>query len=322
VVNLGWVMNNQLMRKISLIVLVLVLSTLSTTSAPAALKSTKIIAVLDAHLAQVNSDHKKALSEADKTYQPMIFASQKQAEDAFTRLKSLNKATVVKIGNNRGYWGQFECPEKRPNCIGVDKGPEFQIGDSISFKEITLKDVDQLYVNQLIIQDGLVEMVNASGYNSAADSFRKAMSDLSLATLQLAQAKASANTQHADGLSITESIKIAKIAARRADKNPASYEKSFVTSYVFESNREGLRRYASTPFSQINSLKALDDVIEITKLSKQADQIAARYSLTSAAKFNKICGSTFTGEPEFKADFRKIAELFKKATNTNLSLKA
>ncbi len=320
-VNLGCVLNNQLMRRTPLIAVALILTSFFVPPASAATKSAKIISAFDSYLIQIDLDHKKALADSEKRFQPVIIAAQKQAEEAFIQLKNSNKAVVLKLGNNRGYWGQFECPEKRPNCIGIDKGPEFQVGELISFKEITLKDVDQLYVNQLIIQDGLVELVSANAYKTASESFRKAMSEFSVASLQLAQAKASANSQHAENEMITEAIRVAKLSAKRADKTPANYDKSFVASYVFEFNRMSLNKYASTPFSQINSLKALDDVIEITKLSKQADQIASRYSFASAVKFNKICGSTFTSEPEFKADFRKISELYKKATSVTLSLR-
>lgn len=305
-----------------MICLVTTLTCLSITTGFSASKSTKIISVLDAHLSQVDSDHKNALGEADKKYQPIISNSQRLAQEAFNQLKNSNKVKVIKLGNNRSYWGQFECPESRLNCIGVDKGPEFQVGEIIAFKDDALKDVNQLYVNQLIIKEGLVELLNGNSYSIAAESFRKATEEYSLASSQLAEAKAFANRLHADGLMIEDAVRIAKISAKRADKNPASYEKSFLTSYIFEINRAGLSKYASTPFSQINSLKALDEVIAITKLSKQADQLATRYSTLAAEKLNKICGSTFTGEPEFKTEFRKIAELYKKATNKTLSLKS
>lgn len=310
------------MRRFSLICLVIMLAGLSITTGTSASKSTKIISVLNAHLAQIDSDYKNALEQADKKYQPIISESQRLAQEAFIQLKNSSKVKVIKLGSNRNYWGQFECSETRPNCIGVDKGPEFQVGEIISFKENSLNDVDQLNVNQLIIKEGLVELLNANSYNMSAESFRKAIGEYSLATSQLAQAKASANRLHADGLMIEDAIRIAKISAKRADKSPASYEKSFLTSYIFETNRDGLRKYASTPFAEINSLKALDEVIEITKLSKQADQVAAQYSSVAAAKLNRICGTTFTQEPEFKANFQKIAKLYKKATKVTLSIKS
>lgn len=284
-------------------------------------KSTKLISTFDTYVKNINLNLKVQLQEAELKYSPLIVDAEKNAQESFNRLKNSNRATVTKLGNNRSYWGQFECPIERPNCIGADKGPEFKVGEVISFKESTLKDLDQLYVNELIIQDGLVQMFDLAAYKSASESFRNAMLNLSSATVGLAKARASANSSHAESMLISEAIKYAKIAAKRAEKNPGSFEKSFVTSFVFDFNRTELNKYASTPFSEIKNFKALNEVFEVTKLSKQAELISARYRLVDASKLNKICGTEFTNEPRFKSDFKKIAELYKLATNISISLK-
>jgi len=298
---------------------VLMLSSMS--SAGAAAKSDKLIAEFNRFISTTQSVYDAKINEAESKYQPLIQQAQGRIQTAVADLKSANKVKVLKLGTNRNYWGQFDCPTSRPLCIGVDKGPEFQVGEIIVIKDIVLSDLDQLYVMQLVLADGLVELLNPSTYLKAVESFRMANRDLISVSNNLRSAKLAANETRLANLEYSDAIRIAKSAAKRADKTPNDFNRAFSNAFIFEYNRIELNKYASTPFSQIDSVKALNNIIEISKLSSQADVIARSYKFSSANKLNKICGNVFTGEPDFKTDFSFISAMFKSVMKSSLSAK-
>jgi hypothetical protein len=314
-------MNNLSMIKKLTLVLVFVLAISPTSSAIASPKSDKLIAEFNRFISVTQSDYEAKVSEAESKYQPLIRQAQGKIQAAISDLRSANKVKVLKLGTNRSYWGQFDCPVSRPLCIGVDKGPEFQVGETIVMKDIVLSDLDQLYVMELILKDGLVELLNPTTYLRAVENFRSAYRDLATATNDLDSAKFRATDARLTNLEYADAIRIAKLAAKRADKTPKDFNRAFSNAFIFEYNRIELNKYASTPFSQINSVKALNNVIEISKLSSQADAVASSYSFNGANKLNKLCGNVFTSEPDFKSDFSFISGLFRTVLKSSMPTK-
>jgi hypothetical protein len=312
-------MNNECMRRNLVIGLVVAFTIVSFSPSAASAKSTKLIAEFQKYLDSAQSNYSQAIRDAEEEFQPLMTSAQQRVQTAVLSLKSANKVKVLKLGTNRSYWGQFDCPANRINCIGVDKGPEFQVGEIINIKENVLQDGDQLYVMQLILADGLVELQSPTTYLSAVDLFRTASNDFARASNGLIDAKISASSVRLESLEYSEAIRVAKLAAKRADKSPATFDRAFSNAFIFEYNRVQLDKYASTPFLDINSLKALNNLVTLTKLSAQADQVSSSYTFSSANRLNKLCGDTFTSEPNFKSDFAMIAKIYKKATRISLS---
>ena len=314
-------MNNQFMAKRVFIVLVSIFLIIPAGSAHAITNSQKLISALQMYLDETESNYTKDIAAAGTQFQPLIESSAKKMQDAYSQLKSASKVKIIKIGTNRSYWGQLECPELRPNCIGVDKGPEFQIGELSSFKDSTLKDIDQLNVNQLMIQDGLIELISSSTYLTGAQNFKKAFSEWTLATQQYVLAKSQAEVRRADRLAFENAVDIAIKSAKRAGKSPKVFENAFNVSVIFEINRSQLDKYASTPFSQIKSVKALNNVIQLTRLSAQADQISNSYNLQKAIAFNKVCGSALIGDSDVRATLNFIADIYRQTLNKKITFK-
>lgn len=97
-----------------------------------------------------------------------------------------------------------------------------------------------------------------------------------------------------------ESLKFGLKAAKRAAKQSGNLKTSFVTALKFAYNVNALDELASAPIAYTSSLKSLRNIVEVTKLSEEADLVDLRYSQTGAIKINKICGDTFIKERKFK----------------------
>lgn len=95
-------------------------------------------------------------------------------------------------------------------------------------------------------------------------------------------------------------LKFGLKAAKRAAKQAGNLKTAFTTALQFAYNVKKLDEIASAPLSYIDSLKSLRSIVEITKLSEEADLVDARYTQNGAARINKLCGNVFIEEREFK----------------------
>jgi len=284
-------------------------------------KSDTLINAFKSYSLNASKDYQTRLQIASATFAPRVGAAQLRIENAITKLKNANQVTVLKLGNNRSYWGQFNCPLSRTDCIGVDKGPEFKVGEVTTIKNEVLTNLDQLYVMELILKDGLIELKQPEVYLSGVAEFRSSDNQLRTEQQTWDDTASKAKEIWLDSQDNLEAIRIAKLSAKRAGKSFGDFKKAFVAAFVFESNRVGLDKYASMPLSEINSLKALNNTIELTRLSSQADRIGASYTLNAALSFNRICSDLFTSEPSFKQDFKFVSQIYQKTFRTSLSLK-
>ena len=89
-------------------------------------------------------------------------------------------------------------------------------------------------------------------------------------------------------------------AAKRAAKQGGNLKAAFTTALQFAYNVKGLDELASSPISYIDSLKSLRNIVEITKLSEEADLVDIRYTNSRAARINKLCGNVFIKDRKFK----------------------
>lgn len=100
------------------------------------------------------------------------------------------------------------------------------------------------------------------------------------------------------------------LAAKRASKNPATFDTAFATALSFEYNRTSLQKIISAPWT--GSLKAptINTLAKVKLLAKSFDSIAKSYSLSSASKLNSLAGASFTNRAEFKTKLGDAKALY------------
>ena len=279
-------------------------------------KLQQVTKAFENYLDSVNSTYDAEMASSTNLYQPQINNTQTKISDAKLRFLSANQVKVVKQGDSRNYWGNFDCSKTRPDCIYVDKGPLFQIGELITIKSLIADKTEYLDEMDIIINLGLVEFVNLSTYQEASKTIRSETLKLNSLNQQYKSSQYSITSKRDNGLN----VEIALLAAQRAAKSPSSYDKAFVAALKFEHNRVKLNELASTPWRYINNYKALSSAISVTRLSDQADTVAENYSYSRALSINSSCGTTFTNESYFKALFSLIATIYKQATKVTIKL--
>lgn len=300
---------------ITLITAVLLLSSY-TNVAYGASKSQKVTSAFENYLDSVNSTYDAEMTSAANLYQPQIKSTQTKISDAKVRFLASNQVKVIKLGDNRNYWGNFDCPATRPACIDVDKGPRFQVGEVTTIKSLIADKTEYLEEIDIILNLGLIEITNLSTYQEASKTIRSETLNLNSLNQQYKNSQNSITSKRDTGLN----VEIALLAAERASKNPSSYDKAFVAALKFEQNRVKLNELASTPWRYINSYKALSSALSVTRLSDQADTVAENYSYSRALSINSSCGTTFTNDSYFKALFSLIATIYKQATKVTIKL--
>jgi hypothetical protein len=256
------------------------------------------------------------MTTAANLYQPQIKSTQTKISDAKLKFLSSNQVRVVKLGDNRNYWGNFDCPTTRPACIDVDKGPRFQVGEVTTIKSLIADKIEYLEEIDIILNLGLIEITNLSTYQEASKTIRSETLNLNSLNLQYKSSQNSTTSKRDNGLN----VEIALLAAQRAAKSPSSYDKAFVAALKFEQNRVKLNELASTPWRYINSYKALSSAVSVTRLSDQADIVAENYSYSRALGINSSCGTAFTNDSSFRSLFALIATIYKQATKVSIKL--
>ena len=287
------------------------------TSAYGASKSQKVIDAFENYSESVDSTYYAELLSASNVYQPQIDLVNKKIKDAKLRLLASNQVKVLKLGDNRNYWGNFDCPTTRPSCIYVDKGPLFQVGEVTNIKSLIADKNEYLDEIDIILGLGLIEIINLPTYQEASKTIRSETINLNTITQQY---KGVQNTISLKKYTTEIAAEMGLLAAQRAAKSPSNYDKAFVVALKFEQNRLKLNELASTNWKYINNYKALSSAISVTRISNQADSVSENYSYSRAVSINSSCGSAFTGESGFKSSFNLVASVYKMATKVSIKL--
>ena len=303
-------------KKFVLVLTVVLLSNFYSGIALGATNSQQVLNAFENYLDKVESTYEVEISNAADLYQPQINSTQNKISDAKLRFLSANQVKVLKQGDFRNYWGNFDCSKTRPDCIYVDKGPLFQIGELITIKSLIADKTEYLDEMDIIINLGLVEITNFSTYQEASKTIRSEIANLNRLNQQYKTVQSSIMAKRDSG----RSVEIALLAAQRAAKSPSNYDKAFVVALKFEQNRLKLNELASTPWKYINSYKALSSAISVTRLSDKADIVGENYSYSRALGINSSCGTAFTGENDFKSIFNLVASVYKQATKVSLKI--
>jgi hypothetical protein len=287
----------------------------------------------------------KEISTAKNLYEPQINTAKQNIKDAQSKLLTVNQVKVLKLGTFRGYWGNLDCPVTRPQCISLDdKGNLFQVGEATKLKAIMGERADYLYEIQLMIDLGLIEMLNAVEYQKAASTIRSEPDKIKTLNTQwdLANAAASSKQNMAfDVARLTASGPLSRLmdtyesdktlyenqisagnlairAAKRASKNPSVFDKAFVTAYKFDYNVKGLDDIANLSFSSLNTLRSFLSQFAIIDLADKSASVDASYNYFSAEKINKSVGNVFTSDEEFQGPAKLVASQYKKLSKVNL----
>ncbi len=294
-------------------------------------------------LAKLNFE--KEMLAAKNLYEPQIETSRKTIKDAQVKLLTVNQVKVLNLGTFRSYWGNLECPTTRPQCISLDdKGELFKVGEVTRLKSIMGERADYLYSVQLMIDLGLIEMVNAVEYQKAASLIRFEPDKIKTLTSQWDVANAAASAKQTAALdaaritasgplmSLMESYESSKEslenqiaagnlairAAKRASKNPSIFDKAFVVAYKFDCNAKGLDDIANLSFANLNTLRSFLSQFAIIELADQAAGVDASYSYLAAEKINKSVGNVFTSDEKFQIPAKLVASQYRKLTKVSL----
>ena len=298
----------------------LLLALSSTSSSEAATKSTLLVNALNNYISEGESQYQNLVTGNDTLYKPKIALAENKLREAQLQIAKVAQVKVLKLGDSRSYWGNFKCPDVRPECKDVDKGEKFIVGEFIYPKDFIFTDIKYLAEIEIMRNLGLIEMQKINDFEKYHSEIKSATNDLLSLWSAYRGATMSAEAFKDSFDDTTDAIRIAKISAKRANKNAAIFDKAFTTALKFEYNRIGLDDLASAPWRYIDSLKSLRSAVEVTKLSERADSVGNSYSFNGATNINKICGNTFTKEYKFRQDFTIIAEIYKKVTKVNLKI--
>lgn len=323
-------------------------------NAKSALSSNK--ATYDASVAGINATYSNSVTSIKSTfdkeiltaknlYEPQIETSKQIIKDAQAKLLTVNQVKVLKLGTSRAYWGNLDCPTTRPQCVSLDdKGNLFQVGEVTRLKAIMGERADYLYEIQLMIDLGLIEMLNSSEYQKAATSIRFEPDKIKSLTTQWDTANLSASTKQNTALENAKLVASGPLmvlrdtyetnktllenqivagnsairAAKRASKNPTTFDKAFVTAYKFEYNLKGLDNVANLSFASLNTLRSLMSQYAIIELADKAAGVDASYSYLAAERINKSVGNVFTRDEEFQTPAKLVTAQYRNLTKVNL----
>jgi len=312
------------------------------------LKYESDIDALDSALASstisANNTYDQEIQAASNLYAPLISASTLKMTEARTKFLSVSGVKVLALGTNRNYWGNLNCPTNRQDCIDVDKGEKFNVGEVTTLKSIIGTKTDYLLEIDIMLALGLIELTNRTDYLSVTSTLKSEPTNLSKITTEYSAAQTAAKNKRdreiQAGTSLRESAltdledayetakakleaqstaaNLALLAAKRASKDPANFDSAFVVAYKFEYNRQMVNEIADAAWTGDWTYRTIDSIIKVNRLALSGDSIASRYSKSSASSFNNAVGSAFTNEPEFRAALKVLTSIYKKTTNTTL----
>ena len=283
---------------------------------------------------------------AKNLYEPQINNATQRIKDAQAKLLTVNQVKVLKQGTDRNNWGYLNCSTTRPDCIYVDKGPLFLIGEVTTLKTFAGDpwEFDYLLGIQKMLDDGLIELLNLVEYQKAVNTIRTDTGNRKSLTAQWDSANSSATNKQSGALNsarLIAGVPLSELmqnydsnklafgnqitagnsairAAKRASKSPSVFDKAFVTAYKFEYNVKGLDDIANLPFSSMNTLRSVLSQYAIIELADQAVGVNAVYSYSAAEKINKSIGNVFTSDEEFQSRAKLVTAQYKKLTKVSL----
>jgi hypothetical protein len=306
------------MKKLFVVVITAIIfsSLIATPSSSASTTPQKVLVYFQNYLSKADSSYKNNLAILDKQFTSVITAKEYAIFSAKQEFLKYNQVRVLKIGDNRNYWGSFDCPVNRPTCKDVDKGEKFEVGEVTTIKKAITDSVPLIEEIDLIIRLGLIELINPREYQAASKLIREETAAIIASKAKYRLDNAAIEDTYAEAIKVKPAI----TAIKRASKNPSIFKKAFVTAMKFKYNQAALDGLARRSFGFIDNLKALDTAIEVTRLSQDADVVASRYTYAGAVKINKICGKTFISDIEFMEMFKKVAEVYQQATGKKLKV--
>lgn len=283
---------------------------------------------------------------AKNLYEPQINNAIQAIQDAQAKLLTVNQVKVVKQGSDRNSWGYLNCSATRPACIYVDKGPLFQIGEVTTLKTFAGNSWEFDYFRgiQQMIDDGLIELLNAGEYQKTVNTIRTKTDDQKTLTLQWEMTNSAAMKKQSTALEsarLVAGVPLSELmqnydsnkltfgnqisagnsairAAKRASKNSSVFDKAFVAAFKFQYNVKGLDNIANLPFSSLNTLRSVLSQYSIIELADKAAGVDASYSFSGAESINKSVGNVFTSDKEFQIPAKLVASEYKKLTKVSI----
>jgi hypothetical protein len=305
------------------------------------------IDALDSALANstiaANSTYDQEIQAASNLHAPQISASTLKMSEARAKFASVSGVKVVTLGTNRNYWGNLNCPTTRPDCIDVDKGEKFNVGEVTTLKAIIGTKTDYLLEIDIMLGLGLIELTNRTEYLTVTSTLKTEPTNLSKITTEYAAAQTAAKNKRDRAIQaatalresaladLDEDYEIAKaeleaqetaaslalLAAKRASKDP-NFDAAFVIAYKFEYNRQMVGEIADAAWTGDWTYRTIDSIIKVNKLAITGDAIGSKYSKSAASAFNSAVGNAFTNEPDFRAALKVLTAIYKQTTKTTL----
>jgi len=361
------------MRKVPVLALVFTLALIGLTPASAAPKATIVTAAfknllnvtgdsldsleqkyesdidaLDSALANstiaANSTYDQEIQTASNLYAPQISASTTKMTEARAKFSSVSGVKVVTLGTNRNYWGNLNCPTTRPDCIDVDKGEKFNVGEVTTLKAIIGTKTDYLLEIDIMLGLGLIELTNRTEYLAVTSTLKSEPTNLSKITTEYAAAQTTARNKKDRAIQAATALResaladlddayetakaeleaketaatLALLAAKRASKDPTNFDSAFAIAYKFEYNRKMVGEIADAAWTGEWTFRTIDTIIEVNKLAAAGDSIGRKYSKSQAAAFNSAVGNAFTNEPDFRAALKVLTAIYKQTTKVTL----
>jgi hypothetical protein len=305
------------------------------------------IDALDSALANstiaANSTYDQEIQAASNLHAPQISASTLKMSEARAKFASVSGVKVVTLGTNRNYWGNLNCPTTRPDCIDVDKGEKFNVGEVTTLKAIIGTKTDYLLEIDIMLGLGLIELTNRTEYLTVTSTLKTEPTNLSKITTEYTAAQTAAKNKRDRAIQaatalresaladLDEDYEIAKaeleaketaaslalLAAKRASKDP-NFDAAFVIAYKFEYNRQMVGEIADAAWTGDWTYRTIDSIIKVNKLAITGDAIGSKYSKSAASAFNSAVGNAFTNEPDFRAALKVLTAIYKQTTKTTL----
>jgi hypothetical protein len=237
----------------------------------------------------------------------------------------------------------LNCPTTRPDCIDVDKGEKFNVGEVTTLKAIIGTKTDYLLEIDIMLGLGLIELTNRTEYLAVTSTLKTEPTNLSKITTEYTAAQTAAKSKRDRAIQaatalresaladLDEDYEIAKaeleaketaaslalLAAKRASKD-SNFDAAFVIAYKFEYNRQMVGEIADAAWTGDWTYRTIDSIIKVNKLAITGDSIGSKYSKSAASAFNSAVGNAFTNEPDFRAALKVLTAIYKQTTKTTL----
>jgi len=190
------------------------------------------------------------------------------------------------------------------NSINNDYDKELTSGGVIPLYPAELLEVTGLMGSQPKVIADLTAAYNTkrssivTKYNTSKESISKTLLD----------AQTSLTEEFQSQIDLLDSQQPAVVAAitasKRAEKDYASFDKSFVTAYQFNENLIQLTAIADAPVLSTISTLGFSTIVRVTRLAEQGTAIDKKYTYKSALVFNSAVGKAFVTNSEFRATLR------------------